>query len=201
MQILIIDQVFYQSVWLKRDCGTNCRKNIYQLKEDFRQTFREQKLAQSMRNKIVEDVRITPNEVKKYYENIPKDSLHFYESELEIGQIVIYPKASRELEDYAIDQLKEYKQQVESGQKILKRLHLYIPMIPEVRKPVANMKSTGMKNNGIPYFLQKLLALKDGQVSNVFKTRFGYHIIQMVSRAGDDAVDKAYLKNPPGNFN
>ena len=68
-------------------------KSIFQLKEDFRQTFREQKLAQGERDKIVADIRITPKEVKKYYDSIPKDSLHFYESELEIGEIVIYPKA------------------------------------------------------------------------------------------------------------
>ena len=84
-------------------------KTIYQLKEDFKQTFREQKLSQAMRNKIVDDVKITPSEVKAYYETIPKDSLYMYESEVEIGQVVVYPKASRELETYAIDQLKDYK--------------------------------------------------------------------------------------------
>jgi peptidyl-prolyl cis-trans isomerase SurA len=62
-------------------------KTIYQLKEDFKQTFREQKLAQAMRNKIVDEVKITPSEVKAHYETIPKDSLPFYESEVEVGQI------------------------------------------------------------------------------------------------------------------
>src|SRR6185312_13742 len=92
-------------------------KSLFQLKEDFRQTFREQKLAQGERDKIVADVRITPDEVKKYYDSIPKDSLHFYESQLEIGEIVVYPKPSRDLETYAIDQLKEYKKEVEDGSK------------------------------------------------------------------------------------
>ena len=90
-------------------------KSLFQLKEDFRQTFREQKLAQGERDKIVADVRITPQEVEAYYNSIPKDSLHFYESQLEVGQIVIYPKPSRDLENYAIDQLKEYKKEVEDG--------------------------------------------------------------------------------------
>ena len=92
-------------------------KSLFQLKEDFKQTFREQKLAQGERDKIVDDIRITPKEVQQYYDSIPKDSLHFYESELEIGEIVIYPKASRDLETYAIDQLKEYKKEVEDGTK------------------------------------------------------------------------------------
>src|ERR1700733_6069700 len=80
-------------------------KSLFQLKEDFRQNFREQKLAQQERDKIVSDIRITPKEVQQYYDSIPKDSLHFYESELEIGEIVIYPKASRDLDAYAIEQL------------------------------------------------------------------------------------------------
>ena len=62
-------------------------------------------------------MRITPKEVEAYYNKIPKDSLHFYESQLEVGQIVIYPKPSRDLENYAIDQLKEYKKEVEDGSK------------------------------------------------------------------------------------
>src|SRR4051812_26306888 len=61
-------------------------KSIYQLKEDMRQGIREQKLAQAMRNKIVEDVKITPSEVKAYFDKIPKDSLAFYESQIEVGQ-------------------------------------------------------------------------------------------------------------------
>ena len=68
-----------------------------------------------MRNKIVEGIKITPNEVKIYFDKIPTDSLVFYESEVEVGQIIIYPKASREAEEYCIEQLAEYKKQIESG--------------------------------------------------------------------------------------
>ena len=92
-------------------------KTVFQLKEEFRPVIREQKLAAAERDKIVGDVRITPKEVEDYYNLIPKDSLHFYESQLEIGQIVMYPKPSRDLENYAIDQLKEYKKEVEDGTK------------------------------------------------------------------------------------
>src|SRR5450432_566301 len=100
-------------------------KSLFQLKEDFRQTFREQKLAQGERNKIVEDIRMTPKEVQLYYDSIPKDSLHFYESELEIGEIVMYPKASRDLDAYAIDQLKEYKRKLKMALRNLRCLLLY----------------------------------------------------------------------------
>ncbi|HEV8079178.1 MAG TPA: peptidylprolyl isomerase [Chitinophagaceae bacterium] len=171
-------------------------KSFYQFKEDMRPTFREQKLAQSMRNKIVEDVKITPTEVKAYFETIPKDSLPYYESEVEVGQIIIYPKASRELETYAIDQLKEYKQQVESGAKKFETL-------ASLYTDDGGSKATGGKydinrNEKLfdPIFVSKAFTLKDGQVSTVFKTKFGYHIIQMVSRAGDDASIRHILKIP-----
>jgi peptidyl-prolyl cis-trans isomerase SurA len=92
-------------------------KSLYQLKEDFKDGFRDRKLASSMRNKIVDGIKITPNEVKAYFEKIPTDSLPFYETEVEVGQIVMYPKASRDAEEYCIEQLADYKKQIESGKK------------------------------------------------------------------------------------
>ena len=59
-------------------------KTVYQLKEDLRQPFTERQLADKMRNKILENVRITPTEVKAYYDKIPKDSLHFTKVSLKL---------------------------------------------------------------------------------------------------------------------
>ena len=161
-----------------------------------RQNIREQKLGQSMRNKIVEDVRITPSEVKAYFETIPKDSLPYYESEVEIGQIVIYPKASRELETYAIDQLKEYKQEVESGAKKFETLAMLYTDDPGSKENGGKYDINRNEKQFDPIFVAKAFSLKEGQVSSVFKTKFGYHIIQMVSRAGDDATIRHILKIP-----
>lgn len=72
-------------------------KSIYQLK-DQRTGIRDQKLASAMRDKVVGHIKITPNETRKYFESIPTDSLPYYETEVELGQIVVYPKASREAE-------------------------------------------------------------------------------------------------------
>lgn len=171
-------------------------KSIFQLKEDFRQTFREQKLAQGERDKIVSDVRITPKEVEEYYDSIPKDSLHFYESQLEIGEIVIYPKPSRDLETYAIDQLKEYKKEVEDGSKKFDVLASLYSDDPGSKDNGGKYDINRNEKQWDPIFLAKAFSLKDGQISNVFKTRFGYHIIQMVSKNGDDAVIRHILKIP-----
>lgn len=171
-------------------------RTIYQLKEDFKDGFKERKLAGAMRNKIVETIRITPNEVKAYYDRIPKDSLQFYESELEIGQIVVYPKASREAEDYAIEQLKEFKQQLETGKKDMKTLALLYSDDPGSKEKSGQYDINRGEKQWDPTFLAKAFSLKEGQVSAPFKSKFGYHIIQMVNRAGDDAVIRHILKIP-----
>ena len=171
-------------------------KTIYQLREDMRQSVKEQKLAQAMRNKVVEDVKITPSEVKAYFETIPKDSLAFYESEIEVGQIVIYPKASRELEQYAIDQLKDYKQQAENGTKKFETLATLYTDDPGSKETGGRYDINKNEKTWDPVFLSKAFSLKEGQISNVFKTRFGYHLIQMISRSGDDASIRHILKIP-----
>ncbi len=171
-------------------------KSLFQLKEDMRPSFREQKLAQGERDKIVADVRITPEEVKAYYDSIPKDSLHFWESQLEVGEIVIYPKPSRELENYAIDQLNEYKKEVENGSKKFETLASLFSDDPGSKDNGGRYEINRNEKQWDPVFLAKAFSLKDGQISNVFKTKFGYHIIQMVSKNGDDAVIRHILKIP-----
>lgn len=169
-------------------------KSLFQLKEDFKQTFREQKLAQGERDKIVGDVRITPKEVQEYYEKIPKDSLFYYDSQLEVGEIVMYPKASRDLETYAVDQLKEYKKEVEDGTKKFEVLASLYTDDPGSKETGGRYEINRNEKTWDPVFLAKAFSLKNGQVSNIFKTKFGYHIIQMVSRNGDDAVIRHILK-------
>jgi peptidyl-prolyl cis-trans isomerase SurA len=172
-------------------------KSLYQLKEDFKDGFRERKLAAAMRNKIVDGIRITPNEVKAYFDKLPKDSLPYYESELEIGQIVAYPKASRESEEYCIEQLNGFKQQVESGKKEFKKLaDIYSDDVATQKQNDGQLDLNRSQKGFDATFMGKAFALKEGQVSSPFKTPFGYHIIQMVSRAGDDATVRHILKIP-----
>src|SRR5665213_3174022 len=171
-------------------------KTVFQLKEEYKPIFREQLLAKAEREKIVGDVRITPKEVEAYYNKIPKDSLHFWESQLEIGQIVMYPKPNRDLENYAIDQLKEYKKEVEDGSKKFEVLASLFTDDPGSKTNGGEYEINRNEKQWDPIFLAKAFSLKDGQISNVFKTKFGYHIIQMVSRRGDDATIRHILQVP-----
>ncbi|MFX6266174.1 hypothetical protein ABTF63_19025, partial [Acinetobacter baumannii] len=67
-----------------------------------------------MKRKIEESVKITPTEVKAYYSKIPTDSLPYYESEIEVSQIVIFPKTNKDVEEYVSKQLYDYKKQAET---------------------------------------------------------------------------------------
>lgn len=172
-------------------------KSVYQLKEDFRQPFRERKLADQMRRKIVENVKMTPNEVRGYFEQIPKDSLAFYESELEVSEIVVYPKANREVESYVTRELNEWKKQVEDGSKNFEQLAKSYTEDPGSKESGGQYNINRNDKFWDPAFLAAAFKLKEGQVSQVVKSKFGLHIIQMVSRSGDDAVIRHILRIPP----
>lgn len=171
-------------------------RTIYQVKEDFRKSIREGRLAQSMRKSIVEGIKITPTEVRNYFEKIPKDSLRFYEMELVVGQIVVYPKAGRELEKFAIDELLDYKKQVESGQKSFETLARLYTEDPGSKQGGGRYEINKNDKQWDPNFKNGAFRLKEGQISPVIKSKFGYHIIQMVSRNGDDAVIRHILRVP-----
>jgi peptidyl-prolyl cis-trans isomerase SurA len=171
-------------------------KTVYELKEDLRQPFIERQLADKMRNQLLSNVKITPTEVKTFYDKIPQDSLPFFESELEVGQIVIYPKANKDIEDYITNQLNDLKKQVESGQKKFADLAKIYSQDPGSKENGGQYSINRNDKIWDPTFLSAAFKLKEGQISPVIKSKFGLHIIQMVSRAGDDAVIRHILIIP-----
>ena len=171
-------------------------RTIYQMKDEFRQPIKEQRMAQGMRAKIVDGIKITPTEVKEYYDKIPKDSLRFYETELQIGQIVVYPKASRDIELLDIEELNGYRDEVESGKRKFETLASLYSDDPGSKDKGGMYQINRLEKQWDPVFLNAAFRLKDGQISPVIKTKFGYHIIQMVSRSGDDAVIRHILRIP-----
>ncbi len=173
-------------------------KSVFQLKEDFRVVFRERNLADQMRRKILDAVKISPTEVKEYFDKIPQDSLKFYESELELSQVMVYPKANKDVEEYVTKQLYDMKRQVENGQKSFEQLAKLYSEDPGVKENggqyTLNRNDKGMWD---PTFMAAAFRLREGQISPVIKSKFGLHILQLVSRAGDDAVVRHILRIPP----
>lgn len=172
-------------------------KTIYQIKDDARESVREQKLAASMQRKIVENVRITPVEVKAWFDKIPKDSLPFYESELEIGQIILYPKASRDLEQYIIGEMNNYRRQIELKLTNFEQLAKRVSEDPGSKDRGGQYQLNRNEKTWDPVFLSTSFRLKEGEISPPVKSKFGFHIIQMVQRNGDDAIVRHILRIPP----
>lgn len=172
-------------------------KTIYQIKDDARESIKEQKLASSMQKKIVDNVRITPVEVKAFYERIPKDSLPFFESELEIGQIIVYPKASRDIELYIMGEMNNYKKQLESKMTDFCKLAKNVSEDPGSKERCGQYQVNRSEKTWDPVFLSTCFRLKEGEISAPVKSKFGYHLIKMVQRNGDEAIVQHILRVPP----
>jgi peptidyl-prolyl cis-trans isomerase SurA len=173
------------------------QKTIYQIKDDARESVKESKLAQAMQRKIVDVVKITPTEVKAYFDRFPKDSLPFFESEVEIGQIVVYPKASRDLEKYVMDELANYKKQIEAKNITFAQAAQKYSEDPGSKDRGGQYQINRNEKQWDPVFMAAAFRLKNGEISPVIKTKFGYHIIQMDQRNGDDAIIRHILRIPP----
>jgi peptidyl-prolyl cis-trans isomerase SurA len=172
-------------------------RTVFQLKEDFRILIKEQKLADEMQAKIVEKVKITPTEVKNYYDKIPVDSLPLYESEVQVTELVMHPKANRDIEEYVIQQMLEYRKQIESGANKFDQLVKLYSEDPSSKENLGMFNLNRNEKNFDPAFMSGSFRLKEGQISAPIKSKFGYHIIQLISRSGDEAVVKHILRIPP----
>ena len=172
-------------------------KSMYQIKDDIRAGLTERMLAEKMRSKITNNIQVTPAEVRNFFGKIPLDSLPFVEGKLEIQQLVVYPKPNKEVEQYITDQLLGWKRQVETGEQkfdALARLHSQDPGSKEQGGQYAVNKNDRQWDSA---WFAAIWKLKTGQVSPVIKSAFGLHIIQLVSRVGDDAIIRHILLIPP----
>lgn len=173
-------------------------KTIYQIKDDARESVRERKLAEAMQQKIVSSVKITPSEVKVFFEKLPKDSLPFFESELEIGQILVFPKASRDLEQYIIAEMNNYKKQIESKIATFEQLAQRYSEDPGSKDRGGSYQINRNEKTWDPVFLSTAFRLKEGEISAPVKSdKFGFFLIKMVERRGDDADVRLILRVPP----
>lgn len=169
--------------------------SIFQIKDKFRKDIKDQLLAGAEHDKIVKAVRVTPTEVENFFNKIPKDSLPFLKSEVEVGQIMIKPKPDPAVVQYIIGQLNELRQEALSGQRSFQDLaNLYSKDVATGGKILTVDRTQHLYD---PQFVAAAFRLKNGEISPVFKSQFGYHIIQMVSREGNIAKVRHILLIPP----
>lgn len=170
--------------------------SMYQLREKFREPIREKLLANAERKKIIDEVKITPSEVQQYFSAIPRDSLQFYPSEVQVGQIVVNPKASPQVDNYTLDQLNRFHSDIVTGKNTFVTLMTLYSQDPGSKQGDGTFQITRGDKNIDPDFLAAAFRLKDGEVSFPVKSKFGYHLIQMVHRAGDNATVRDLLMIP-----
>ncbi|MGN6491474.1 MAG: peptidylprolyl isomerase [Agriterribacter sp.] len=171
-------------------------KTIYQIKEDNRKFIRDLKLADAEQAAITERIAVTPAEVKSYYNSIQKNELNFYETAVEINEVVLYAKPGPEMEQYAKDELTSFKKKIEQGEFSFEMVARMYSDDKDTYKNGGLLEYNRNDNTEDPLFLQTVFSLKEGQLSKVFKTNSGYHLVQLISRNGDDVVIRHILKRP-----
>jgi peptidyl-prolyl cis-trans isomerase SurA len=169
-------------------------KTITQIKEEFREQIKDKILAQEMERKIVADVTVTPKEVAEFFKSLPKDSIPYINMKLSFQQIVNYPSITKADKLRAFNELKEIREAIVVEGKSFEtqaRINSEDPGSAPLGGKIE--ASRGMM---VPQFEATVFKLKVGEISEIIETTYGYHIIKLVSRKGDDYVCQHILKMP-----
>jgi peptidyl-prolyl cis-trans isomerase SurA len=172
-------------------------------KEDeasFRQDIFEinkiQKLSSMMQAKIIENVEVTPEEVRVFFESIPKIDLPIFGTELEISQIVLEPEVSENEKDRIISQLRTFKEDVlERGASFGSKAILY-SQDPGSRATGGKYTLNRKRPKMVKEFRDEAFSLEEGEISEPFKTDFGWHIL-MVDKIRGQEVDVRHILLTP----
>lgn len=169
-------------------------KSVYELKEEMRPLMKNQMIAEQMRNTIIQDVSITPGEVQTFFDGIPTDSLPLMNAEVEMAQIVNYPEVSKEAELEAINRLKEIKEKIESGMSFSSMAIFY-------SEDPGSSKQGGVyegikRGQFVKEFEAVAFNLKKGEISDPFETEYGYHIVQLMDKKGQELDLRHILIKP-----
>ena len=185
---------FIAQVGTKEKFEEYYHKPIAQFKDEFKDAVQDQLLAQRMNQKIIGDVKVTPNDVKKYFDEIPKDSVPLINAEYEIGEIIIAPKITADSKVEAKKQLLAIKEKVLNGVSFESQAKLY----SEDPGSGAKGGDLGLVSRGemVADFESALFKLKDGELSDIVETQYGYHLIKMITKQGEKAKAKHILIVP-----
>ena len=172
-------------------------------KEDestFRQEIFEinkiQKLSSIMQSQIVEEVEVTPEEVRIFFESIPKNELPTFGTELEISQIVIEPEVSEVEKERVINQLKTFREDVlERGSSFASKAILY-SQDPGSRATGGKYTLHRKRPRMVKEFRDEAFSLEEGEISQPFKTDFGWHILKVDKIRGQEVDARHILLTP-----
>lgn len=165
-------------------------KTVDKFKEELRDEVKNQLIIQQMQSKVTGEIKVTPAEVRNFFNSIPVDSLPLINSEIELGQIVKKPMVSEEAKKIAWEKLETIRQRVLKGESMAALATLYT-------EDPGSAKTGGrydgiMRGQFVPEFEAVAFRIKPGDVSEIFETQFGYHFIELIARRGE-SVDVRHI--------
>lgn len=158
-------------------------KSVNEIKDELRRLVQDQMLVEQVQGEIMRNVVITPQEVRSFFKNIPKDSIPTVPTEYEILQIVKKPPISADEKLAVKERLNEMRQRILAGERFSTLAVLYSEDPGSARKG----GELGFYGRGelYPEFEAVAFKLRDGEISEIVETEAGFHIIQMIERRGE----------------
>jgi len=173
--------------------------SILEMKEKYRRDMEAQMTSERMQGMVVQEVTITPSEIRDFFNGIPSDSLPYFGAEVELAEIVIKPKVNDEELQKAYDRIVELRKRVvDDGESFGKIAEAH----SDDKGSASQAGSLGWVKRGqmVPEFEAALFKLKNKEISPIIKTEFGYHFIQAVERRGNTVFARHILTKPEITF-
>ncbi len=170
-------------------------KKIRAIREDIRIQLQEGELVKSVQNKLIGEITLAPSEIRKFFNDIPKDSLPFIPTAVEVQIITLEPNIPLKEIDAVKARLREYTERINSGETEFSTLAL----LYSEDGSAAKGGELGFMGRAMlaPEFANVAFTLNDpAKVSNIVETEFGYHIIQLIERRGDQGNFRHILLKP-----
>jgi peptidyl-prolyl cis-trans isomerase SurA len=169
-------------------------KSIAKIKDDNRDKVRQNLIIEEMRQKALRDVKISPNDVRKYFNAIPEDSLPYYSAEVEVAQIIYEPKVSEEAKAIALEKITQLRDRILNGDNFSTLAIIY----SDDKGSAVNGGELGFFTRGdmVPEFEAAAFKLKPDSISRVIESKYGYHILKLVDRKGENINVRHILIRP-----
>ena len=172
------------------------KMSITQIRQSMHDDLRDQMLIQRMREKLVKDIQVTPAEVRRYFKDIPEDSIPFVPTEVEVQIIAQTPRVAPEEINRVKDQLRNYTDRVTRGETTFQALARLYSQDPGTARNGGELDYTG-RGMLDPAFANVAFNLTDPKkISKIVESEFGYHIIQLVDKRGDKVKVRHILLKP-----
>ena len=172
------------------------KQSMSQMRQSMHDDLRDQLLIQRMKEHLVKDLVVTPAEVRRYFKNMPTDSIPYVPTEVEVQIVALTPRVSIEEINRVKDELRDYTDRINKGETSFSTLARLYSEDPGSRRQGGELDYTG---RGLldPAFAAVAFNLTDPtKVSKIVESEFGYHIIQLIDKRGDKIKVRHILRKP-----